>query len=327
MPGRSLATRYVWADLVRNPRRTLSTTAGVALGVGLSCAVLFFVDGLSASMTQRAVAPLPVDMQQVLVAPVAGDLRLHQELDPAGTPQPGQTVRVHLELANEGAVVANEVILRSVPAPGLDYVADSARVDGDTIAPGPDNPFLLAASGAGHNFGALPAGAVLSVDYDVEVAASTDLGVGSVRSTASSRESLTPVEADASGPTDVAQLADAIAAVDGVDFAEPLAFADLEPGALSAGSRGQTGPVRVFGCLPRAQDSVSRLAHSRFLEQRLHQRLVHANRAGRDAAAGIWHTGHLEEALDRLQRVGDAALIDGLAEHGDRAIFEAAALR
>ncbi len=250
MPGRSLATRYVWADLVRNPRRTLSTTAGVALGVGLSCAVLFFVDGLSASMTQRAVAPLPVDMQQVLVAPVAGDLRLHQELDPAGTPQPGQTVRVHLELANEGAVVANEVILRSVPAPGLDYVADSARVDGDTIAPGPDNPFLLAASGAGHNFGALPAGAVLSVDYDVEVAASTDLGAGSVRSTASSRESLTPVEADASGPTDVAQLADAIAAVDGVDFAEPLAFADLEPGALSAGSRGQTGPVRVFGFGP-----------------------------------------------------------------------------
>ena len=49
--------RYVWADLVRNPRRTLSTVAGVLLGVGLSCAILFFVDGLSASMTQNAVAP------------------------------------------------------------------------------------------------------------------------------------------------------------------------------------------------------------------------------------------------------------------------------
>ena len=64
-----MLARYVWADLVRNPRRTLSTTVGVMLGVGLSCAVLFFVDGLSASMTQRAVAPLPIDMQRVLTTP------------------------------------------------------------------------------------------------------------------------------------------------------------------------------------------------------------------------------------------------------------------
>ena len=39
-------TRYVMADLLRNPRRTLSTTVGVLLGIGLLCAVLFFVDGL-----------------------------------------------------------------------------------------------------------------------------------------------------------------------------------------------------------------------------------------------------------------------------------------
>ena len=49
---------YVFADLLRNPRRTLSTMVGVLLGVGLFCGVLFFIDGLSASMTQRAVASL-----------------------------------------------------------------------------------------------------------------------------------------------------------------------------------------------------------------------------------------------------------------------------
>jgi hypothetical protein len=51
-----VVARYVLADLWRNPRRTLSTMIGVTPGVGLFCGVLFFVDGLSAWMTQRAVA-------------------------------------------------------------------------------------------------------------------------------------------------------------------------------------------------------------------------------------------------------------------------------
>ena len=34
---------FVFADLIRNPRRTLSTAIGVLLGTGLFCAVLFFV--------------------------------------------------------------------------------------------------------------------------------------------------------------------------------------------------------------------------------------------------------------------------------------------
>ena len=50
-----MLARFVMADLVRNPRRTLSAMVGATLGVGLFCGVLFFVDGLSASMTQRAV--------------------------------------------------------------------------------------------------------------------------------------------------------------------------------------------------------------------------------------------------------------------------------
>ena len=75
--------RYVVADLFRNLRRTLSTMVGVTLGVGLFCGVLFFVDGLSASMTQRAVAPLPIDMQRIVTDRVGGALEFTQSFDAA----------------------------------------------------------------------------------------------------------------------------------------------------------------------------------------------------------------------------------------------------
>ena len=48
-----MSARYVWRELLRNPRRTLASLAGVVLGVGLFSGVLFFVDGSGASMTQR----------------------------------------------------------------------------------------------------------------------------------------------------------------------------------------------------------------------------------------------------------------------------------
>jgi hypothetical protein len=47
--------RYVWRDLRRNPRRSLTALAGMTLGIGLFSAVLFFIDGSSATMTARAV--------------------------------------------------------------------------------------------------------------------------------------------------------------------------------------------------------------------------------------------------------------------------------
>ena len=71
-----MIARYVWRDLVRNPRRSLATLAGITLGVGLFSAVLFFIDGSSASMTQRAIAPLPLDMQRILTDPLARTARI-----------------------------------------------------------------------------------------------------------------------------------------------------------------------------------------------------------------------------------------------------------
>ena len=61
---------YAVRDLVRNPRRTLATLAGVTLGVGLFSGVLFFIDGSGASMTRRAIAPVAIDVQRVLSSPL-----------------------------------------------------------------------------------------------------------------------------------------------------------------------------------------------------------------------------------------------------------------
>ena len=91
-----MIARYVWRDLVRNPRRSLATLAGITLGVGLFSAVLFFIDGSSASMTQRAIAPLPLDMQRVLTAPLGEQLRLTERITPAGPLQPGDTVKLEI---------------------------------------------------------------------------------------------------------------------------------------------------------------------------------------------------------------------------------------
>ena len=49
--------RYVWRDLRRNPRRSLTALAGMTLGIGLFSAVLFFIDGSSATMTARRLHP------------------------------------------------------------------------------------------------------------------------------------------------------------------------------------------------------------------------------------------------------------------------------
>ncbi len=126
-----MLVRYVLADLIRNPRRTLSTMVGVILGVGLFCGVLFFVDGLSASMTQRAVAPLAIDMQRIVTEQIGGTITLHQGFTPAGRLAAGDASRVDLDIHNAGDVAANEVTVRSVPlrrARLRDWVSPGRRI-------------------------------------------------------------------------------------------------------------------------------------------------------------------------------------------------------
>src|SRR3954451_25429197 len=89
--------RYAWRELVRNPRRTLAGLAGVTGGIALFSAVLFFAAGSRATMTRRAIAPLALDMQRVLSAPLGGRLRFQQRLvASAATVSKGQTATIEL---------------------------------------------------------------------------------------------------------------------------------------------------------------------------------------------------------------------------------------
>lgn len=251
--------RYVWADLVRNPRRTLSTVSGVALGIGLACAVLFFVDGLSASMTQRAVAPVPIDMQRVLTAPVGVDLVLDQRVSPAGKVGPGALIDVELAVANRSERPAHEVTVRAVPPAATTYVASSTTLDGRPVV-GNEDPLATGPAKAGLNLGAMAPATAHVLRFRLQAQTPSEPSA-SLRSTVSSREALSPIPAAASRRIDLTDLAARVARVDGVAFAEPLLIADLGPGALQSDGRTTDTGARVFGMRPSyvARDPTVRL--------------------------------------------------------------------
>lgn len=241
-----MLSRYVVADLVRNPRRTLSTMVGVILGVGLFCGVLFFVDGLSASMTQRAVAPLSIDMQRIVTQRVGGTLALTQAFD-STTLTRGSQATVSLEVHNTSDVAANEVTIRSLPAPGLRFVADTAEIDGHLLGGFDDNPFAHGAGPIGFNLGTLGPGAVHRIKYVVSAETDTALSDAVIASTYSSRESVSPLPANRRLTVPLDELDELVSAVPGVAHSSQLSFADLGPNTLSTTGSSASGPAKIFG--------------------------------------------------------------------------------
>jgi putative ABC transport system permease protein len=241
--------RYVWRDLVRNPRRSLAALTGIALGVGLFSAVLFYIDGSSASMTQRALAPLPIDMQRVLTAPLGGRLHLSEIVDASGELTAGQRVTVDLELTNDSTSAANEVVLRSEPVAGLSYVPESATLQGVPVPTGEtENPFARGAAKTGLNVGTIPPGTTVNASYTVEAIGPVTANDGLAFQTSfSSREIVSPVKANSPDPLGLAELATRIARTDGVASADQLSFVDLPGGSLSAGPAQLSGSLRLFG--------------------------------------------------------------------------------
>jgi putative ABC transport system permease protein len=243
-----MIARYVWRDLARNPRRSLATLAGITLGVGLFSAVLFFIDGSSASMTQRAIAPLPLDMQRVLSAPLGEEVRLTERVTPERL-RPGDTARVELVLANTSPRPANEVVVRDEPPAPLTYVPGSTTVDGARVADlGGDSPLAQGAAKLGLNLGTVPPKTSVTVAYTVATESAVDSAASlGLNASFSSREQVVPVQANAAGPLGLAELTRRIAGVPGVARADQLSFVDLAPGSLRSGSKRAPGAVRVFG--------------------------------------------------------------------------------
>jgi putative ABC transport system permease protein len=243
-----MIARYVWRDLARNPRRSLATLAGITLGVGLFSAVLFFIDGSSASMTQRAIAPLPLDMQRVLSAPLGEEVRLTERVTPERL-RPGDAAHVELVLANTSPRPANEVVVRDEPPAPLTYVPGSTTVDGARVADlGGDSPLAQGAAKLGLNLGTVPPRTSVTVAYTVATESAVDSAASlGLNASFSSREQVVPVQANAAGPLGLAELTRRIAGVPGVARADQLSFVDLAPGSLRSGSKPAPGAVRVFG--------------------------------------------------------------------------------
>ncbi len=74
---------YSLRGLVRQPLRTLASLAGVAFAVALLASVAVFVDGSASAMTARALAPVAIDLQVALTAPLAPTGPSIRSLEPA----------------------------------------------------------------------------------------------------------------------------------------------------------------------------------------------------------------------------------------------------
>jgi putative ABC transport system permease protein len=241
--------RYVWRELVRNPRRSLASLAGVALGVGAFCGVLFFIDGSSATMTKRALDPLALDMQRVITSPLGGGLGLEERLVPPGAIRRGAEVTVRLTVANSGAQSANEVVVNDEPPPPLSYVHGTTTLDGKPLRDKEGrSPLAQGLARTGLNIGTVPARTTVELTYRARV----NRAIGSVgalqpRGTISSRENVVPTPSNAAAQLTLDQLQARMARIPGVAAADGLSFVDLPPGSLHAGGSSVSEPVRVFG--------------------------------------------------------------------------------
>jgi putative ABC transport system permease protein len=246
---------YAWRELVRNPRRTLAALTGVALGVGLFSAVLFYADGSGATLTARALAPLAVDMQRVLTTPLGSGLRVEERLGATGPIAAGDPVTITLRVVNAGAEPAHDVVLEDEAPRPLRYVAGSATLNGAPLADGVGSgPFSQGVAGLGRNIGTVPAGSTVTITYRARAARAVRASTVQPRARVSSRESLVPVGANRPRPWSLAQVRARLASIDGVASADALAFVDLPPGTLRARGVVPPGQVRVFAFDRRYRD-------------------------------------------------------------------------
>jgi putative ABC transport system permease protein len=239
---------YVWRDLVRNPRRTVASLAGIALGVGLFSGVLFFNDGSGATLTKRALAPLALDLQRVLGTPLGAHLRLTEHFQPSGRLRGGQEATVTLRVINDGADAANEVVVNDEPPAPLTYIRGSLTRDGAPVPDvGGDIPLSQGLARSGLNLGAVAGHSTTTLSYRARANHTVPaIDRLPVQGTISSRENLVPAAANAPRPLTLEQLEARVSRVRGVAAADGLSFVDLDPGALRSGSTAVADPVRVF---------------------------------------------------------------------------------
>ena len=254
-PLGTLVLRYAWRDLLHNPRRTLASLVGVTLGVGLFSGVLFFMDGSGATMTERAIAPLALDIQRVITSTPGGGLRLTEQLLAPAALNLGQEATITLTVTNGSAAAANEVTVSDVPPPPLTYVNGSTEMQGNPIPDiGGESPLSHGLAGFGMNIGRVGPAATVTISYGVHADQVVgDVGSLALGGTVSGREQAVPVPANAPPVLTLEELQQKVEMIPGVAAADGLGVLDLPPGSLAVGTTKIRHPVRVFAFDQRYQ--------------------------------------------------------------------------
>ena len=239
---------FVLRDLSRNPRRSFAAAVGVTLGVGLFSGLLFFIDASGATMTQRAIAPIALDVQAVLGSPLGLRLRFDERVSARSPIATGEAATFTLTIVNPTADPVHEVVVNDEPPPPFSYVPASTTLDGAPVADrGGQSPLAQGLARSGLNIGTVAPRTERMLTYRAHASriiptTETVLPVGTV----SSREDVVPVRANAPSPLTFEQIRTRIAQVPGVDSADGLSFVDLPAGSLAGNGVTLDGPVRVF---------------------------------------------------------------------------------
>ncbi|HEV2028949.1 MAG TPA: FtsX-like permease family protein [Candidatus Dormibacteraeota bacterium] len=239
--------RYSLRDLVRNPRRTLASVVGVALAVGLFSSTAFFVDGSAARMTERAIAPVAIDMQAGLTSPLASSLTLAESVAGGPSLAPGQPATVTIVVTNTSGRPATALVVQDVIPSQLTYVPASTTINGGTTPDaGGESPLA-----AGLKAGSLGVAGKLVIAYQARSAAAIPSVAGlPMRATAVSAEDPTPAAANGLPAVTLDQLASRVATVAGVSAVDQLAAVDLPAASLKAGTKTLGQPLRLFAFDP-----------------------------------------------------------------------------
>jgi putative ABC transport system permease protein len=239
--------RYTLRDLVRNPRRTLASAAGVALAVGLFSATAFFIDGSAARMTERALAPVAIDMQADLTRPLASALTVTETFDTVASLAAGEDGSISLTILNTSDRPATRVLVTDQIPAQLVYVPNSTSLN-RTVVPDVAGATALA---TGMNLATLPAGATAKVSYRVRATAAVPATAAlPLRATAASAEEPVPSQANAPAALKLSEVAGRIAKVQGIVSADQLGVLDLPAGRLTAGTQTASQQIRVFAMEP-----------------------------------------------------------------------------
>jgi putative ABC transport system permease protein len=238
---------YAFKDLLRNPGRSFAAFAGVALAVALVAATAFFVDASAARMTQRAIAPVAIDMQAVLTNPLASPIQLTETLGGPQSLNPGQSTTITLTAVNGSNRAMTNVVLKDEIAKPLAYVPSSTTLNGAAVGDTGVETSLV----SGLKAGSLAPGALAVVTYRVQAAAAVPstqaLGL---HGSALSAEEPAPTLANAPPALSIEELSARALKVPGVQAADPLGTIDLAPGSLRAGGTVLAQPVRVLAVNP-----------------------------------------------------------------------------